>query len=187
MVGLGNPGTRYAGTRHNVGFRVLDILADRLGLPYRRPFLKPLAKAVHELEGRKLVLIKPLTFMNRSGDILPGLLGRTGTPIERLLVVCDTLDLPPGQCRLKRKGSTAGHKGLISIVRRLGREDFMRLYVGIGRPAPTQDVVDYVLGEPAGEEAVQTEESLRTAADAILRLVHEEPERVMNVLNRKST
>jgi PTH1 family peptidyl-tRNA hydrolase len=113
-------------------------------------------------------------------------LDRTGLGVADLLVVCDTLDLPVGQCRLRRRGSSAGHNGLASIIGRLGREDFMRLYIGIGRPGDPGEVVDYVLGRPDPREAREIGEALRRAAAAVVRLLHEEPEKVMNELNQKA-
>jgi PTH1 family peptidyl-tRNA hydrolase len=168
-----------------VGFRVLDVLAERLGFTFRKPFLKPYMLASGEVEGADLVLVKPLTYMNRSGDIFPEVLSRTSTEIQNLLVVCDTLDLPAGQCRLRRRGSSAGHKGLSSIIRRLGRDDFMRLYIGVGHPGRPQGVIEHVLGEPEDREAEAVEAALQRSTEAIVQLLKEEPERVMNVLNQK--
>ncbi len=112
----------------------------------------------------------------------------TGSGLERMLVVCDTLDLPPGVCRLKRKGSSAGHKGLSSIISRLGTGDFMRLYVGIGRPQGRQEnIISHVLGNPEGDEAVLIENAVQAASDSILKLSENEPEKVMNALNKKGT
>jgi PTH1 family peptidyl-tRNA hydrolase len=134
-----------------------------------------------------LYLAKPLTYMNRSGEIFPGLWSRTGEDLEHLLVICDTLDLPAGQCRLRRKGSSAGHKGLTSIIARLGREDFMRLYIGIGRPeAEGQEaVVEHVLEPPSGRELELIDRGVAAAAEGVLRLLSEEPEKVMNDLNQR--
>jgi PTH1 family peptidyl-tRNA hydrolase len=133
-----------------------------------------------------LFLAKPLTYMNRSGEVFPGLWARAEGGLERLLVVCDTLDLPAGQCRLRRKGSSAGHKGLASIIARLGREDFMRLYIGIGRPRAggPEAVVEHVLEAPRGEEQRLIEQGIEAAADGVMRLLAEEPEKVMNALNQ---
>ena len=125
--------------------------------------------------------------MNRSGDILRDVLKATGSSIDRLLVVCDTMDLQPGLCRLKRKGSSAGHKGLSSIISKLGTASFMRLYIGVGRPGNRKEVINYVLGDPRGDEAVLIEEALYTASECILKLLEEAPEKVMNVFNKKST
>jgi PTH1 family peptidyl-tRNA hydrolase len=169
-----------------VGFQLLDLLADRLGVRFRKPFLRPFAWARAEAGGASLVMVKPLTFMNRSGEVFPDVLDRTGLGVADLLGVCDTLDLPVGQCRLRRRGSSAGHNGLASIIGRLGREDFMRLYIGIGRPGDPGEVVDYVLGRPDPREAREIGEALRRAAGAVVRLLHEEPEKVMNELNQKA-
>lgn len=168
-----------------MGFRVLDILAERLGVTFRKPFLKRYTVAHGEVEGADLFLVKPLTYMNRSGDIFPDILARTSTENRNLLVVCDTLDLPAGQCRLRRRGSSAGHKGLSSIIRRLGRDDFMRLYIGVGRPGDPQGVIEHVLGEPGESESEAIETALQRSAEAIMQLLKEEPARVMNVLNQK--
>ncbi|MBN1837057.1 MAG: aminoacyl-tRNA hydrolase [Spirochaetales bacterium] len=186
VVGLGNPGPRYESTRHNVGFRVVDILADRWSVALRKPFLKAYAMARVQVGTGRLALVKPLTFMNRSGRVLPEVLGRAGGGPESLLVVCDTLDLSPGQCRLRRKGSSAGHKGLASIIQALGREDFMRLYLGIGHPGRAEEVVEYVLGEPPAAEAALIQAALSRAADAVAALLTEDPEKVMNELNQRN-
>jgi PTH1 family peptidyl-tRNA hydrolase len=125
--------------------------------------------------------------MNRSGEIFPAAWRGEHGGLGSLLVVCDTLDLPPGQCRLRRKGSSAGHKGLASLIEHLGHSDFMRLYIGIGRPAGGQEaVVEHVLSRAQGEEAKLIERAAATAAAAILRLAEEEPEKVMNALNQNS-
>jgi len=183
---LGNIGERYAGTRHNVGFWLIDALAGRLGVRVKKPFGKRFAIGKLLVSGRSaLHLVKPLTFMNRSGEIIHSLLRYTGCRVEDLLVVCDTLDLDPGECRLKRKGSSAGHKGLDSIIRHAGTSEIPRLFVGIGRPGPRSEVISYVLKPPARAERDQIDMGLRRAADAILELPHQPMERVMNALNEK--
>ena len=183
---MGNPGDRYSATRHNAGFRTVDLLAGR----YRRAFKKPLLKnyqiARVDLEAGRLFLVKPLTYMNNSGIIFPEIMARTGSDIQSILVVCDTMDLPVGQCRFKRKGSAAGQKGLASIIRRLGRQDFPRLYIGIGRPNRRDLVVDYVLSEPRGKEADVLEEAVHIAADGVIQLLEQGLDKVMNVFNRRS-
>ncbi len=179
---------QYELSRHNVGFRTLDLVADRLAVKYKKPWFKNylLARAFVDTGSfpkirDNLSLVKPLTYMNRSGVIFPGLLSKT--PLERILVVCDTLDLPPGQCRLKRKGSSAGHRGLESIIQRIGSELFMRLYIGIGRPLERSDTISYVLDVPGPEQENLIAAGIETAANGILMLLREKPERVMNVLN----
>ena len=184
---MGNPGPRYRLSRHNVGFRTVDLLARRLGVRLQKPLWRRFAFGSGRAGEATLYLVKPLTYMNRSGEIFPDLWSRTGVDPEHLLVVCDTLDLPAGQCRLRRKGSSSGHKGLASIIARLGREDFMRLVIGIGRPdsgAP-EAVVDHVLEPPSGREQELIEQGVAVAAEGVLRLLNEEPEKVMNALNQR--
>jgi PTH1 family peptidyl-tRNA hydrolase len=183
---LGNPGDRYIATRHNVGFRTVDLLASRYRRAFKKPFLKSYAIARVDLEAGRLFLVKPLTYMNNSGSIFPDILARTGADLQSILVVCDTMDLPVGQCRFKRKGSGAGQKGLDSIIRRMGQQDFPRLYIGIGRPNRRGNVVEYVLSEPKGKEADALEEAIHLAADGVIRLLEEGLEKVMNVFNRRS-
>jgi len=183
VVGLGNPGPEYAGTRHNVGFRALDLLAGRLGVEFRKAPLRRLLAAEAASGSHRWRLVKPLTYMNNSGDVFPALLRRRRA--HTLLVICDNLDLPAGACRLRRRGSSAGHKGLESIIRRTGSGDFMRLYIGIGHPGRTEEVVDHVLSAPGEAEAALIGRGLERAADAVLRLPVEGPERVMNGLNQQ--
>ncbi|UCF98729.1 MAG: aminoacyl-tRNA hydrolase [Spirochaetaceae bacterium] len=183
---MGNPGDRYSATRHNVGFRTLDVLAARFRRSFKKPFLKNYLFTQVDLGADRMFLVKPLTFMNNSGDIFPEILKRTGAGLESILVVCDTMDLTVGQCRVKRSGSAAGQKGLASIIRRLGRQDFPRLYIGIGRPIHRDDVVRYVLSAAKGKEAVALEESVYRAAEAVVQLQKEGLEKVMNVFNRRA-
>jgi PTH1 family peptidyl-tRNA hydrolase len=180
-VGLGNPGPRYLATRHNAGFRTVELVARGLGIRLRRPWFRRYRLGRAAPEGRELRLVQPLTYVNRSGEIFRDLDPSAG---GALLVVCDTLDLPPGACRLRRGGSSAGHKGLASIIEALDRADFLRLYVGIGRPARPEEVVDWVLGSPVGAEAELLRRGEQRAAEGVLALLREEPEKVMNVLNQ---
>ncbi len=185
IVGLGNPGSKYLETRHNAGFRVIDRLSVLTGLILKRPFLGKYYSAGGQWNGRRIVLVKPLTYMNRSGKVVPTLLRKTGISTERLVVVCDTLDLDPGMCRLKRKGGSAGHKGVASIIDEVGTGAFFRMYIGIGRPEHTSEVVDFVLGSPDDEDRKRIEAAEQRAAENILRLCTEPPERVMHGLNRR--
>ena len=134
VVGLGNPGERYADTRHNVGFMVVDALALRLGVQTRKKLFHSytIGKGIHE--GRAFYLVKPLTFMNSSGRAVREALRDTGCAPADLCVVCDSLDLSPGNLRVKPSGSSAGQKGLQSIIQSIGTEEFTRIWIGIGRP-----------------------------------------------------
>jgi PTH1 family peptidyl-tRNA hydrolase len=185
VFGLGNPGDRYAGTRHNVGFRVVDALAARLGVAFKKKLFHSymVGKGAHE--GGGLYLVKPLTFMNNSGRAVREALRETGSATTDMLVVCDSLDLSPGNLRFKLKGSSGGQKGLQSIIQSVGTEDFMRLTVGIGRPAYKGQVIAHVLGAPRRGEEELIEEAIERAADAVLLLLSAGAARVMNEVNKR--
>jgi peptidyl-tRNA hydrolase, PTH1 family len=185
VVGLGNPGERYAGTRHNVGFMVVDALASRLGVHFKKKLFHSyfLGKGLHA--GLPLYLVKPLTFMNDSGRAVREAIRETGGDPSQLMVVCDSLDLSPGNLRFKLKGSSAGQKGLESVIRSVGTQDFMRLTIGIGRPDRKGKVIGHVLGAPSREEEDLLDAAVQRAADAVLTLVTDGPTKVMNEVNRK--
>lgn len=151
IVGLGNPGPRYRNTRHNLGFMVIDRLVARLGANHPKLRCQALLYETG-YAGQRLFLAKPLTFMNESGKAVRCLLAEERIAFDDLLVVYDDLDLPPGCLRLRRTGSSGGHRGVWSIIRCVGSRDFARVRIGIGRPEEGQDVVDYVLASiPPGE------------------------------------
>jgi peptidyl-tRNA hydrolase, PTH1 family len=185
VVGLGNPGERYAETRHNVGFMVVDALAERLGVSFKKKLFHSyfIGRGAHA--GVPLHLLKPITFMNESGRAVREALRETGGSLEELLVVCDSLDLSPGSLRFKLNGSSAGQKGMQSIINALGSDQFMRLAIGIGRPAHKGQVVSHVLGAPKREEEELIGIAVAKAADAVLTLMTEGPTRVMNDCNRR--
>lgn len=201
VVGLGNPGSDYAKTRHNAGFWVIQHLADLLGLSFSQPLFSPFARVefpaarLTELwpdldfpEGSLVSLIKPLTFMNRSGDVIPGLLAsweKKSMVVERPVVIVDQMDLPPGELRFKSKGGTAGHNGLKSLVSYL-EEDFFPLYVGIGRPEAGIAVVDHVLGTPVGPEADALQLACKRATRSLALCLSKGIEAAMHETNRKS-
>lgn len=189
VIGLGNPGPAYARTRHNIGFMVADSLAARLGLSFRKPLFRRYLYAGGGPAGGSssapIHLVKPLTFMNRSGQVVKSALRRAGEMPDLMVVVCDTLDLPAGTVRLKRGGSTAGHRGLRSMVEHLGTELFLRLYVGIGRPEKKSEVVDFVLAPFTDSELPLIDTAVSRACGALLSLSERRPEEIMNELNRK--
>lgn len=150
---------------------------------FRKPFFARYRFAVDHDGDRTLVVIEPLTYMNRSGDVIDSITKRFGVVSERLVVVCDNLDLEVGRVRLKRAGGTAGHNGLKSIVAALGDSSFLRMYVGVGRP-DTGSIVDHVLGKPTADEADKIRDAVARAADAVNRLTTTSAEEVMNELNR---
>ena len=171
---------------------VVEAVAERLEITFRRPLFRRYeiargsGRSVSGVQS-SITLVKPLTYMNRSGDILASALRRSGAQIDELVVICDQLDLPPGTVRIKRGGSTAGHRGLESISRALAGERFVRLYVGIGKPCSRDRVVDHVLGRADGAEAQRLRDGLRLAADAVLRLAETTVEEAMNEFNQRGT
>ncbi|HYM52640.1 MAG TPA: aminoacyl-tRNA hydrolase [Candidatus Dormibacteraeota bacterium] len=186
ICGLGNPGERYRLTRHNVGFRVVDLLADRwdqTGMGRVRDGAARLEVALPEPIGRVL-LVKPMRFMNLSGGPLKAALRQTeADPAEDLLVVTDDVDLPLGRVRLRREGSAGGHNGLRDIISALGSNEFARLRVGIGRPGASRATVDHVLATFKPGERELADEAIATAADAAERWLRDGLEVAMNEYN----
>ncbi|SFE17918.1 aminoacyl-tRNA hydrolase [Blastococcus tunisiensis] len=188
VVGLGNPGPGYAGNRHNVGAMVLDELADRAGLKLsagKGARSRALA-GEGRLAGRRVVLARPLTYMNESGGPVRGLLDYHHLPAEELVVVHDELDLPFATVRLKRGGGEGGHNGLRSITRSTGTKDYLRVRVGIGRPPGRQDPADYVLKDFSAVERKELGLLVAEAADAVEELVGTGLEAAQNVVHPRS-
>jgi PTH1 family peptidyl-tRNA hydrolase len=182
IVGLGNPGRRYAGTRHNAGYSVLAALARKLGAgsPKHR-FQGELLEV--ELEGQRALLLCPITYMNESGGSVQAARDFYRLADEELLVVCDDLNLPPGKLRFRARGSSGGQKGLGDVIRRLGTEEFARLRVGIGGPPEGWDPADYVLAKFAPSELPALEEAVVEAVEAVGIWAREGIEYCMNRYN----
>jgi PTH1 family peptidyl-tRNA hydrolase len=166
IVGLGNPGRKYKRNRHNVGFQVIDHLAKRHGLRFRRRQSDAFVTG-GQIAGRAVILVKPLRYMNKSGDPVAALRRFYKIDPERLLVIFDDLDLPVGTLRLRPSGGSSGQKGMKSIIERLGNQEFPRLRVGIGRPPGRMDPAAYVLQNFGKEQLPSVEETYERAADAI--------------------
>jgi PTH1 family peptidyl-tRNA hydrolase len=182
IVGLGNPGPRYHHNRHNVGFMVVDALVDAANVPIRRvEFHALIGKG--EFSDERLILAKPQTFMNNSGQAVGALVRFYKIPVDHLLVVHDDLDLPFGTLRLRPRGSAGGQRGMASIIAKLNTQDFARLRVGIGRPPGRMDPSDYVLHDfdPPEEELLPA--LLSSAVDAIRMFLRDGIERAMNEFN----
>ena len=154
IVGLGNPGTEYARTRHNAGFQFLDELAGRHGAFFRSEPRHQAELARARVADQELWLLKPMSYMNHSGDPLRSVAGFYKIPVESILVAYDELDFPPGVVRLKQGGGAAGHNGMRSVIAHMG-DAFWRLRIGIGHPGDRAAVLDYVLGRPLAEQAEQ--------------------------------
>ncbi|MBV9594075.1 MAG: aminoacyl-tRNA hydrolase [Actinobacteria bacterium] len=180
VVGLGNPGPRYAATRHNAGFFVADVLAERMGGQFKAARGRSVDVLEGRLVGRPVVLAKPTTFMNESGGPVASVARFYKVPIEQITVVHDELDLPFGTVRLKRGGGEGGHNGLRSIARSLGGTEFLRVRFGIGRPPGRQDPADFVLREFATPERKELPVLVERAADAVETLLREGIEAAQN-------
>jgi len=184
VAGLGNPGPRYDGTRHNVGFRVVDRLAQRFSIPMQeRKF--PAHWGEGRIGSRKVVLVKPMTYMNRSGEAVGPILRYYRLPPEALLVVHDDLDLPLGRIRIARRGGTGGHRGVASIIQALGGGEFARLKLGIGRPRHREPVETFVLDGFYSDELEAAEEMVDRAAAAAVAVLEEGLEAAMNRFNQR--
>ena len=185
IVGLGNPGPRYARNRHNVGFRCLDRLAALHGLTFDRRQKRAVVTS-GAFHGRRIILAKPQTFMNESGRAVVPLARFYKVQPERLMVVYDDLDLSPGATRLRPEGGSGGHKGMHSVIEHLGTRAFPRLRIGIGRPPGRMDPAAYVLQHFSDQEELQMEETLKRAVEAIESWVCEGIEVAMNRHNRSA-
>jgi len=182
IVGLGNPGRTYARNRHNVGFMVVETLARQLGLATPRLQMKALVQT-GELGGHKVILARPQTFMNLSGEAVGSLVRYYKIPLTHLLVIHDDLDLPFGVIRLRPGGGAGGHKGLISIIERLGTQSFPRLRFGIGRPPGRMEAADYVLQDFSALEQPALELLMDRAVQAVQVFVTEGLDAAMNRFN----
>lgn len=182
IVGLGNPGEKYETTRHNVGFITVDLLADAFDTEISLKGLLCFYNTFR-LDGEKILVVKPQTYMNLSGDCVGQLARYYKVANEDILVVADDLSLPVGTMRFRTKGSSGGHNGLKSIIAHLGGDDFPRLKIGIGRG---DDVIDYVLGHFGKEEWEKISEMMKLAVDAIKLWITDGDAAVMNRYNKYS-
>ena len=185
IAGLGNPGQPYEGTRHNAGFDVIDVLAEvyNISVDYRKNRAL-IGKGI--IEGQKVILAKPQTYMNLSGESIRGLVDYYKVDEEsELIVIYDDVSLDPGQIRIRKKGSAGGHNGIKSIIAHLGTEVFPRVKVGVGQKPRQYDLADYVLGHFSREEREQMAEGYRHAAEAVKYMVTDRVDEAMNEYNRK--
>lgn len=184
VVGLGNPGGQYSGSRHNVGAEVVELLADLHAEPLRKSREASLAAEVR-IDGRRVALAFPQTYMNKSGEAVRALVRRHGIAesLDRLVVVHDELDLPAGRIKVKRGGGLAGHNGLASIKAHLHTVDFTRIRIGVGKPPSAQAGVDYVLKRPGRADRDALDDAVKRASEAVLALLDHPVEIVMNRFN----
>ena len=171
IVGLGNPGKEYERTRHNAGFRAIDILANKLGCKIDKAKFQGLYGQVN-YEGKKLYLLKPLTYMNLSGRSVVQLSAYFNIPPKQIIVLFDDISLPPGRLRIRADGSAGGHNGIKSIISEVGSQDFPRVKIGVGAKAhPDQDLADHVLSNFSAQEEKPLVSALERAADAALCII----------------
>ena len=183
VVGLGNMGEQYEGTRHNVGFDVLDRLADSLDVPVQRLKFKALTNTV-TLGGEKVLPTKPVTYMNLSGEAVEPAAAFYKVPPEHIIVLSDEVALPPGKLRIRPGGSAGGHNGLKNIIAHLHTAEFPRIRLGVGgKPHPDYDMADWVLGKPQGEDRKAIDEAICHAAQAVECYIKEGPQATMGKFN----
>lgn len=185
IVGLGNPGTQYAHTRHNVGFDTIDMLAEANKISMLEAKHKALIGKGF-IGGEKVILAKPVTFMNLSGESVRQLVNYYKVDEkDSLIVIYDDISLEPGQIRIRKKGSAGGHNGIKNIIAQLGHDEFMRIKVGVGAKPKGYDLADYVLGHFSKEEASVMEDSFEKAAEAAVVMMLEGVDAAMNKFNVK--
>jgi peptidyl-tRNA hydrolase, PTH1 family len=186
IVGLGNPGTEYARTRHNAGFQFVDELARRHGAEFRSEPRHRAEMARARIADTELWLLKPMSYMNRSGDPVRSVASFYKVPVQSILVAYDELDFPAGVVRLKQGGGAAGHNGMRDVIAQLG-DAFWRLRIGIGHPGDRAQVLDYVLGRPSPADAQLIRDALLAAADALPVLLTEGAQIAMNRLHSRDS
>ena len=183
VVGLGNPGAKYESTRHNMGFLAVDMLAEKEKFQFSKLRFKAWTATV-ELSGEKVLVMKPQTYMNLSGESVGEAARFFKIPPEHVLVISDDISLPTGKLRIRPSGSAGGHNGLKSIIQHLGSDQFPRIKVGVGSPQHADhDIVDWVIGKPMGEDQKILLQTLEKAAEAVSAVIAQGPQKAMNRFN----
>jgi len=183
VVGLGNPGDQYENTRHNVGFRALDELAEMANVPVQKLKYKALTNTA-TVGGVKVLLMKPITYMNLSGEAVRQAADFYKIPPERVLVISDDTSLPVGKLRVRKSGSAGGHNGLKSIIQHLGTDAFPRIKIGVGeKPHPDYDLADWVLGKFPPDDKKVMDDMVQKAAKAVECYIKDGPEKAMGRFN----
>lgn len=185
IVGLGNPGDRYQNTRHNVGFEAIDMLANKYNISVNTKEKKALiGKGL--IDGKKVCLVKPQTFMNLSGESVGALAQYYGiNTVDEVIIIYDDISLEPGQMRIRIKGSAGGHNGIKSLIQHFGSQEFIRIKVGVGQKPKEYDLADYVLGHFSQGEQKIMKDGYDRVATAVEHILLEEIEKAMNQFNKK--
>ena len=186
IAGLGNPGKEYEKTRHNAGFCCIDVLASKYNINVRENEHKALVGKGY-IEGQKVILVKPQTYMNNSGEAIREITDYYKVdPESELIVLYDDISLDVGMLRIRDKGSAGGHNGIKSIIAHLGTQNFLRIKVGVGDKVPQGDLVDHVLGHFNSDDSKTMKDSFEKAAEATVMLLGDDLEKAMNIYNRKN-
>ena len=184
IAGLGNPTDEYAGTRHNAGFDVIDVIAEKYNIAVtERKSRAFCGKGI--IEGQKVILVKPQTYMNSSGESLRAAADYYKIAPEDIIVIYDDISLAPGQLRVRAKGSAGGHNGIKSIIAHLGTQEFPRVRVGVGEKPSRMDLADYVLGHFSAEDRKIVADAVKEAADAACEIIESGIDHAMNAHNKK--
>ena len=185
IVGLGNPDKRYEKTRHNLGFDVIDALADQYNIVVKEKKHKALC-GTGAIEGRKVLLVKPQTYMNLSGESVAEVMQFYKIdPESEMLIIFDDISLAPGNIRVRKKGSAGGHNGIKSIIAHTGTQNFMRIKVGVGEKPQGWDLADHVLGRFSSEDRKKVDEAIKDAISAAVLMMQGDVDRAMNLYNAK--
>lgn len=185
VAGLGNPGKQYEMTRHNIGFQAIDYIADKLGVKVKKLKFKSLYGECN-IDGEKVLLVKPLTFMNRSGESIAEFVKFYKIPTENVIIISDDISLDVGRIRVRPKGRDGGHNGLKSIIYLLNSDEFARVRIGVGKPEnPKHDLVDFVLGRFTKDEVPVLEESIKRADGAVCEIIKNGTDSAMSKYNGK--
>lgn len=184
IVGLGNPETDYSKTRHNMGFNVINKLAEEWNIEVNKSKFKALF-GDGIVNGEKVILLKPQTFMNLSGESVIEVMNFYKIPEENLIVIYDDIDIEPGNIRIRKNGSAGTHKGMISVIQNIGTEDFCRVRVGIGQPQENTDMISYVIGYIPEEEMKKLNEGVEKAKEAVQEILKNGADSAMNKYNKK--
>ena len=182
IIGLGNPEEEYSKTRHNMGFNAINKIAEQYGIKVNKSKFQGLYESAI-IEGQKVMLIKPQTYMNLSGECIKQFVDFYKIPNEDILVIYDDMDIEPGKIKIRKKGGAGGHNGMKSIIKILGTEEFARIRTGIGRPEHSGDDINYVIGAIPEEEIPKLQEGVEKAKEAVIEILKNGIDSAMNKLN----